>query len=504
MKRFKHVFSNLPLQLRLILIFLLTSSLTLAVSLFLTRNLNRSLASIDSIYTSNNTLNEMSVTLEELQENIQTYLETKSTDSLSQYYYLAQHYRDLSASLNTQITDSRPGAMEKNIRNISETYLNAADQAIEAKRARNTGAYRSFFSQTAQYYGFLNDYIYSLNNQKFIINSENYRSLASFLRLLQRINVLLNIAVALFNILLITILVHQITKPILDLADASNKVARGDFGAALPAATSSDEIGIVTAAFNQMVDSIRAYIEQVKNSMEAEKKAQERELLMKTHLKDAQLKYYQAQINPHFLFNSLNAGAQMAMMEDAEHTCTFIQNMASFFRYSMKSLQTDVYLPEEIELVENYLSIMNVRFSGEIHFEKEILCDVSGVRVPCMIIQPAVENAVQYGIRDIAWEGRIRLIIDQSGDDIRIRVLDNGCGISRKRLEEIRRGHTTRNPSEKNSNGIGLGNVQERLKLYYNREQLFSIDSPGEGLGTTVTILIPQPEIPSTNGGSHV
>ncbi len=491
MNRRPSFFSSLPFQIRLISIFLLTSALSLCMSLFLNQNINRSLDNINSIYTSNDILGEMSANLESLHASIQEYLETKSTDSLNQYYYYEQEYRNLLDSLNRQTLDNSTDSMEKNIYNISETYLQAADQAIEAKRARNTGQYRTMFQESSVYYSFLVSYIYSLNNQQFVSNSLNYHSLAASLRLLERINALMNIAMALFNIFLIIILVRQITRPIRDLAAASDKVAAGNFDVELPPVTSSDEIGMVTHAFNQMVINIREYIKKVRSSMEAEKKAQERELLMATHLKDAQLKYYQAQINPHFLFNSLNAGAQMAMMEDAEKTYSFIQNMADFFRYSMKSLQTDVYLYEEVELVENYLAIMNVRFSGEIHFQKNIACDISGIQVPCMILQPVVENSVQYGLRNISWEGVLSLEIEELGDFIRMRIIDNGCGISQERLEEIRSGKATGNPNEKNSNGIGLGNVQERLKLYYNREALFSIESEGEGKGTAVTIFIP-------------
>lgn len=90
----------------------------------------------------------------------------------------------------------------------------------------------------------------------------------------------------------------------------------------------------------------------------------EKELLMETHLKDAQLKYLQAQINPHFLFNSLNAGAQLAMMESADRTYDYIQNMAAFFRYNIKKDHDEVTLEEEIRLVDNYIYILNVRFSG--------------------------------------------------------------------------------------------------------------------------------------------
>ena len=488
------LFSHIPFPLRLIFIFLLTSMLSLTMSLYLNTNINRSLEQINTIYTSNNNLNNMTETLNSLHDNILEYLEVKSTDSLNNYYYYEQQYRNLLSDLNIQTTDSTAGSMEKNIYNISQSYLDTANEAIEAKRARNTGKYHTAYNEATEYFNFLTSYIYSLNNQQFLINSMNYQSLEVSLRLMERMNTLITIAIALFNIFLVIIMVNQITRPLLVLASASNQVAEGNFDVELPPVVTADELGAVTNAFGQMVTSIREYIEKVKNSMKAEKEAQERELLMETHLKEAQLRYYQAQINPHFLFNSLNAGAQMAMMEDAEKTYSFIQNMADFFRYSMKSLNTDVDLKEEIELVDNYVSIMNVRFSGDIHYKKSINCDITGIRVPCMIIQPVVENAIGYGIRNISWEGKIQLEIHREGDKILIQVRDNGIGISQDRLSDIRSGKTSHTSSDKNSNGVGLGNVQKRLNLYYNKENLFSIDSEGENMGTLVTIRIPAQE----------
>lgn len=490
MSKKQHPFlSRLPFSLQLIGIFLLTSLISLMISLYLNQNINRSLDNINSVYTSNDALNDMSAALGSLQDSILEYLETKSTDSLNLYYYYEQHYRNFLSGLNTQTLDSSSGSMEKNIYNISQSYLASANNAIEAKRARNTTGYRSSYNEATEYYHFLTSYIYSLNNQQFLTNSRNYQSLEASLVMLGQLNTLVIIASALFNTFLSIILVNQLTKPLLALASASNKIAAGDFDVILPPVTSSTEIRAVTNAFNQMVISIRRYIDQVKNSLKAEKEAQERELLMETHLKEAQLRYYQAQINPHFLFNSLNAGAQMAMMEDAENTSIFIQNMADFFRYSMKSRESDVELSEEIELVENYVSIMNVRFSGDIHYEKEISCPIDDVRVPCMILQPLVENAISYGIRNISWEGHIQLLVRREKNNIVVQVTDNGAGIPQDRLEDIRAGRHV--SSDKNSNGIGLGNVQERLKLYYNKENLFTIDSQGENQGTTVTLRLP-------------
>ena len=109
-----------------------------------------------------------------------------------------------------------------------------------------------------------------------------------------------------------------------------------------------------------MLDSIRIHIKQQRESIEKQAQMKERELLMETHLKEAQLKYLQAQINPHFLFNCLNAGAQLAMLEDAERTGVFLEKMADFFRYNVRKMEDDALLWEEVDAVDNYIYILNV------------------------------------------------------------------------------------------------------------------------------------------------
>jgi len=219
--------------------------------------------------------------------------------------------------------------------------------------------------------------------------------------------------------------------------------------------------------------------------------------MMTNHLKDAQLKYLQAQINPHFLFNTLNAGAQLAMMEGADKTCLFIENMADFFRSNMKSLDQDSNIRDEIKLVDSYIYILNVRFSGKIHFYKEIDEGLLDVRVPSMILQPVVENAVNYGIRNIDYEGEIRLAVYKAGEFIDITVTDNGSGMDQETIERVMKAKIEDREALKqrilsrDSNGIGLGNVINRLRLYYDREEIFKIESEGPYKGTRVTIHIP-------------
>ena len=218
--------------------------------------------------------------------------------------------------------------------------------------------------------------------------------------------------------------------PLSNMAETAQLVGQGNFHVKMHDTDAQDELGTVTRAFNTMVENLDLYMARTKASMEKEQQMMERELLMENHLKEAQLKYLQSQINPHFLFNSLNAGAQLAMMEDAERTGIFVEKMADFFRYNVKKGQEDATLGEELEAVDNYIYILNVRFAGDIHFSKEVDESLENVRMPSMILQPVVENAVNRGIRDIEWEGKIHLTVTGDADYIRISVKDNGKGMT--------------------------------------------------------------------------
>ncbi len=243
----------------------------------------------------------------------------------------------------------------------------------------------------------------------------------------------------------------------------------------------------------------------------------ERELSMEAHLKEAQLKFLQAQINPHFLFNSLNAGTQLAMMEDAEATGVFLEKMADFFRYNVKKMNGSATFREELELVDNYIYILNVRFAGDITYEKHIEPGFEDTQMPGMILQPLVENAVSHGIRDCIQHSRIVVAAEQDDKMLQVTVTDNGRGMTREELAavmaEIGKGEQrpqgaggAEEPGqesaeddaqrklreqEKNSTGIGLRNVSNRLNLYYNMDGLLSIYSEGRDRGTEVTVLLP-------------
>lgn len=487
MKKWMHM----TLQQKLIALFVLTSAVILTVNLFTYTLISRMMGRVEAVYLSNVNLNDLSEGLEELQVAMSNYLSTKSSDAMEQYYRSEQDYRNLLETLNRQATDNEILLTEKNIYGLSQSYLELTSEIIQAKRGRNVEKYASLYGEASELYDEVNTFIYSLNNEQFKNNSRTYEALVQSLQYMEMITIAVLFLVLVGNASLIVMSTKMITEPLKLLAQTADEVAKGNFEVDQLPVGPMDEVGIVTGAFNQMVASIRNYIDQLRETLARENQLKEREFLMQNHLKDAQLKYLQAQINPHFLFNTLNAGAQLAMMEDAEKTEQFLLNVSEFFRYNVRKNNEQVTLGEEIRLVDNYVYILNVRFAGEILFEKEVDESLNAVPVPGMILQPLVENAVNYGIRNIDWKGRIELTVCRKDDRICISVWDNGAGMTKERIEQVLSGEIASEAPSSNSNGVGMRNVIERLNLFFNDEAQMDIYSEGLNMGTEVVITIP-------------
>lgn len=440
---FSSVKEKSTVQANMVALTILTSLIVLTVNIVLFIYISRAINVINRVYSTNVTIGEMSDALGRVRGSMSEYLNTKSTDSMEQYYDACQQYRDYLSELSLDGQGKETTAILQDIQGLSDTYFSVTDETIQAKRGRVVEKYNAGYERSERIYSYINAYIYSLNNEQFKKNSEKYSALRASLRSLAAVTMSVIVAVALINILLTSVMTKNIMDPV-----------------------------------------------------------RQREIIMETHLKDAELKYLQAQINPHFLFNTLNAGAQLAMLEDAEKTSGYLQNVAAFFRYRIKGEEKETTLEQEISLVDNYIHILNVRFSGEIHFSKELDRDCLNVSVPGMILQPIVENAVNYGIRNIEREKRIVLKVERLPELIRVRVEDNGVGMSEARIKEVLAGVAGENPVMKDSNGVGIANVMSRLRLFYNREEVMHIFSEGEDRGTIVDILIPVPNAAEEENGS--
>lgn len=487
----KNKFRKMTLQAKLVTVFIVTSAILFLVNMFMFYNVNTIVSRLDQIYSSNLDLSQLESSLKGVQDNMTAYLNTKSTDAIKQYYGKEKELRAMTQELNSEATNNEVALMEKNIKNLTESYLNLTGQTIEAKRGRNVEKYKLYYDEATELYTYICEYVYSLNREQFQNNSENYAMLSFSLNYLEMISTFILFMVAIANVILVIMVTKSITNPLKKLAAVANQVENGNFDVELLQVDTMDEVGIVSNAFNKMIASIRSYINRIKENMKRERAMKEKELLMETHLKDAKLKYLQAQINPHFLFNTLNAGAQLAMMEGADRTYEYVQNVAELFRYNVKKNNDTVTLEEEIKLVDIYIYILNVRFSGEIHFEKKLEKTLLGTMLPSMVLQPIVENCVNYGIRNIAWQGLITLSVYEMENAICVSIKDNGIGMSRERIDKVMNGQLKQEDLSQDSNGIGLDNVIARLRLFCGREDVLEIISEGENRGTEVRLYLP-------------
>lgn len=493
MKKINYYFRNLKLRHKLVLVFLLTSLASLGINIFVYVNLNTTLNKMDAVYSSNMSLNSISSSLERIQSSLTGYLETKGTDELEAYYKYCQEMTGQLYLLNNIATDDTSKLTERNIRKMTENYLSVTEAAVSAKRGRNIMEYTRRYEECQQLYNYMNVYIYSLNNEQFKNNSENYKTLMRTIQYSEILCLSIFAIVSVMNVLIIIIMTGRITMPLTTLSEKANEISEKSPEKVDPLKIRyNDEIGNVTKAFNQMLASIKEYIRRIRAQMVTESAMKEKSLLMENHLKDAQLKYLQAQINPHFLFNTLNAGAQLAMMEGADRTNEYIRNMADFFRYNVKKDNEVVTIAEEIGLVDSYTYILNVRFSGDIKFRKVIDETLLDVRVPSMIIQPLVENSVKYGTTDPedgSRRGEVVLSLYKKDDMACIEVSDKGSGMSEETVARILARESVGTDQDE-TKGIGLNNVISRLDLFYDGREDVDIIS-GKGEGTRVIIKIP-------------
>ena len=204
-----------------------------------------------------------------------------------------------------------------------------------------------------------------------------------------------------------------------------------------------------------------------------------------------ELNILQAQIKPHFLYNTLNDISALVLSDRKREAYEVLKAFSSYYRKVLGKGEEFVTLAEEIDLVSKYLLIQNVRFSNIFHVQYEIDESLCSVKVPKLVLQPLVENAIYHGIRPLKREGMIVLSVQRGEDgNVLLGVRDDGVGMTEEQIETLL-GNRTIKESE---NGFGLAGTIERIRLYYDNEQAVSIQSePGQG--TSIIISVPIREV---------
>ena len=293
-----------------------------------------------------------------------------------------------------------------------------------------------------------------------------------------------------FVMFLTKILSNALVSPAVLLAQCARKIAKNDFTGEDPSVENRDEMGELVQAFNKMKRSTKGYIDTLKENHRMSELLHREEIErveMEKQLSGARLELLKSQINPHFLFNTLNMIACMAKLEEAVTTERMISSMSSLFRYNLKTSEQIVTLARELKVVQDYMYIQQMRFGSRILYSCDLKVDAEQAMIPAFTLQPVVENAMVHGLSKKEQGGRVHVRIWEQGNRLVISVADTGFGMSEERLAEVTEAMKERRTSRI---GIGLGNIYKRIHMMYKQGE-FRIASI-EGRGTVIQMFIPQ------------
>ena len=456
-----------------------------------------SMQNIGDSYKSNSELTDFTQTLSSTEKAMENYVNYRTFESIDTFYNSRIKVEEFYETLQEFPSHNEVAHKEYIVHQLTESFLYYSNLAINARRANAEEEVSLNYKYAMDSYNYLTNQILELNKLRLQQNATRYNDNQDRILITNMLSILffLMFSILIFFVLYLTI--TSIMAPLVEISEVSHKVSQGDFDIPLFNRTSNDEIGNLCRAFDKMIISIREYIDTIWEKARIEADLKEKEVEMQSLYTDAQLRALQNQINPHFLFNTLNTGAQLAMMENADKTCYFMEQVADFFRYNIQQQSRTASIDEELGLIDNFVYIMKVRFGNRLEFTKDIPEGSFPEHIPSMTLQPLVENCIKHGLKKS--KGKVRLCVQRTKDFIIISVSDNGDGMpenTRKAVFEAVNSGTTRLAPEvldKNSthNGTGLISVFLRLRLEFHRDDLFDITKGENGKGTKFIIKVP-------------
>lgn len=271
---------------------------------------------------------------------------------------------------------------------------------------------------------------------------------------------------------------RAVSRPIRKLSDEMKTITLNEYSGTL-LESREDEIGILQDSFNHMIERNKELIAQ--------------QYQTKIEKRNAQLRALQAQINPHFMYNTLQVIGGMALDKDAPEIYTITLALSDILRYSLNFSKEMIPLSEEIKYLQSYVMIQNERFGGKVHLVLNLAPETRQCLIPKLILQPLAENSFEHGLlnKDGDWVISVASEITDSGD-LQILVKDNGVGFEKDRLEEIHRKlHQDTAQVLKSGSHIGLANVHTRIKLRGQNERHGVTISSSPDAGTTIKVLMP-------------
>jgi two-component system, sensor histidine kinase YesM len=296
----------------------------------------------------------------------------------------------------------------------------------------------------------------------------------------QKLIIYISLTCAVIFVILSIILSNWITKPIIQLTRIMRKNKSHKFTTTKTPLKRVDEIGILYNEYDKMMKDMDTFVRE---------SYQNKILTM-----DSQMKALEAQINSHFLYNTLESINSIAEIEEVESIAVMTKALGDMFRYSIKTDSELVLAREELQHVDNYMAIQQIRYGDKIEFRKEIEDSIYDAKILKLLLQPLVENAIYHGLENKRGRGCVKIKGYREQDHICFEVIDDGIGITETHLKEIQ-DKLLETPEfsgigQRSRQSIGIKNVHSRIVLYYGAEFGLSVESEFS-VGTRIKLVVP-------------
>jgi two-component system, sensor histidine kinase YesM len=360
--------------------------------------------------------------------------------------------------------------------------ISDGDQAFYSEKGMEYLNTYHFFAKSEQGYG-----IEKINGERSFVNhfttdfeGWTYWSIIPFNKMFSKITAVKYSLVLVFILMFVILIslgfnfLRKITNPILELASTMQKVQNGNFNIVTslnPSKIYEDEIGVLYRNFKTMIQRIDELIHE----------NYAKQLL----IRETEFKALQSQINPHFLYNTLESINWLAIINKQKQISSMVEALGNLMRNSINFKEDIITVEEELEIVNSYLTIQNYRFDDRLEFQMNIPSNFMKCRIPKLILQPLLENSFKHAVETSVYTSVIKLQAFQEEDKLFIRVEDNGPGIDPLILQKVKEGKV-----KPKGTGIGLNNIDDRIKLFTGEQYGLRIENL-MGKGTAITVVLP-------------
>ncbi len=465
-KRISEIWGHLSIRVKFLTCFFCVLTLVSVLNLYLNNNNYTITDQFNNTVMNYYKINRMQLLVEDNYNALDSFLKTLEPEEKKQYQITKEEIQSMIDPLYEDYNSLDIYFNIKAIANSTTMYFNSFEKAISDRENGIKNYYVSFY-EGRDIQKYTHGYIQSLLNLSLSEGRKLYSQVVREAEVMRQLSLITIVAMFLFSMLIGLFLTNKLVNPIKKLAQASMNMAQGNLDVKPVSIRSRDEIGVLADSFSTMSANIRKYVQDLKLKVEIEKKLHDEELKiirMEQLVKEAHFEALQSQINPHFLFNTLNTISRTAMFENADKSVKLTQTLSNLFRYRLQQKSTIVPMSEEMYIIGEYIYLQKVRFGDRLNYIEMVSDECKKIPVPVFIFQPLVENAIIHGIEPKVTGGKIRvkaMVIHNSIGQafVVVRITDTGIGMSKEVLRQIRSFDVSA------ENSIGVANVYHRLHI---------------------------------------